>query len=136
MLTCRNFEPVTYWLYFHHFLNTCLDIWVDLNRKPSCKGVGKLLQLLNITGATLSYDLKLEFKGARVKSELIARSLSEALKLQMAMAVSADELPRKCLECSNWFRVSGGRGGDARDPKRFTVRQHVKCGRMETTNSG
>ena len=114
---------MAHWLYFHDYLNFCLRHWAKLQPRKNRKGVEKFLGLLDLERGELTPKLSLGPKSGRVTLELIAASLADGLKVQLGMAVSDDVLPRKCLECPNWFQVTPGR--DAR--RSSTVRPRVRC---------
>ena len=103
-------EPVTHWLSFHYFLSFRIRHWANLKSRKSRKGMEAFIALLDLTSATLDFELRLDRKSGRVKSDLVARSLADVLKLQLGMDVAADALPRQCLECNVLFHVSPAQG--------------------------
>lgn len=58
-----------------------------------------------LVGGTLKLHLDLDRGTRRIRSSLLASSVADLLRIQVAMAIAADTTHRQCQECPKWFSV-------------------------------
>jgi hypothetical protein len=103
-------EPAFDWLYVHALMNSLLGAW-DRGLKASSHGteIPKLLDH-EFEGGRLAIDLRMNVGDQKICADLVATSLADALKIQLAMLIASDAILRQCTECSGWFIVTPGMG--------------------------
>jgi hypothetical protein len=80
---------------------------VDMDNAEAVEVVSSYLDwsLNPIIGGRLSLQLKLDEATGVIRSEMIASSLADLVRIQLGVSVAANVVHRQCAECTTWFAV-------------------------------
>jgi hypothetical protein len=102
-------EPAFDWLYLHSLLNSLLTACDQGLEGASQISIPKLLHH-EFEGGKLALDLRMDANDANIVADLVATSLADAFKVQLAMLIASDADIRRCASCDGWFVVTPGIG--------------------------